>query len=225
MVILIGSQAIINSIFPPPERPAPKVGEDDLAGKQQKDKSAADREAAGRDSVVPGAVAKPDEKGVIKDSEKSVQEQPKKESTATQAVPKQFPQEKVHPLQYVSIGSLDPRGDSRALVTLTSLGASIERLELNNPRYRDMVDTSGYLGHLIGMEVSEGYEVGYVGRGTPADQAGLRVPAGRHLALSLQVKARRPGCPTPRPSGRTPGRPRVERRVRRRRRWRRRPES
>ena len=175
MVILIGSQAIINSIFPPPERPAPKVGEDALAEEQQKDKSAADREATGRDSVVPGAVAKPDEKGVIKDSEKSVQEQPKKESTATQAVPKQSPQEKVHPLRYVSLGSLDPRGDSRALVTLTSLGASIERLELNNPRYRDMVDTSGYLGHLIGMEVSEGYEVGYVGRGTPADQAGLRV--------------------------------------------------
>ena len=175
MVILVGSQAIINSIFPPPERPAPKVGEDALAEEQQKDKSAADREAAGRDSVVPGAVAKPAEKGGGSDSEKSVEEQPKAESTATQAVPKQSPQAKVHPLRYVSLGSLDPRGDSRALVTLTSLGASIERLELNNPRYRDMVDTSGYLGHLIGMEVSEGYEVGYVGRGTPADQAGLRV--------------------------------------------------
>ena len=122
----------------------------------------------------PSAVAKPAEKGGGSDSEKSVEEQPKEESTATQAVPKQSPQAKVHPLRYVSLGSLDPRGDSRALVTLTSLGASIERLELNNPRYRDMVDTSGYLGHLVGKEVPEGYEVGYLGRGTPADQAGLQ---------------------------------------------------
>ncbi|MDP7267896.1 MAG: YidC/Oxa1 family insertase periplasmic-domain containing protein [Pirellulales bacterium] len=174
MVILVGSQAIINSIFPPPERPAPKVGEDAVAEKQQKDKSVADREeAADRDSIVPGVVAKPVEKGGDSDSGKSVEGQPKKESIATQGA--QSPQEKKHPLSYVSLGSLDPSGNSRALVTLTSLGASIERLELNNPRYRDMVDTSGYLGHLVGKEVPEGFRVDYVGRGTPADQAGLRI--------------------------------------------------
>ena len=125
MVILVGSQAIINSIFPPPERPAPKVGEDAVAEKQQKDKSVADREeAADRDSIVPGVVAKPVEKGGDSDSGKSVEGQPKKESIATQGA--QSPQEKKHPLSYVSLGSLDPSGNSRALVTLTSLGASIE---------------------------------------------------------------------------------------------------
>ena len=34
------------------------------------------------------------------------------------------------------------------LVTLSSEGASLARLELSSERYRDLEDRSGYLGHL-----------------------------------------------------------------------------
>ena len=37
----------------------------------------------------------------------------------------------------------------RMLVTLTNKGAAVARIELNSPRYCDIDDRSGYLGHLV----------------------------------------------------------------------------
>ena len=56
------------------------------------------------------------------------------------------------------------------LVTLSSEGASLARLELSSERYRDLEDRSGYLGHLV-MDNSDkgpGCLVQVVGAGTPA---------------------------------------------------------
>ena len=79
--------------------------------------------------------------------------------------------------QRISLGSYDPSSGYRLLVTLTSGGAAIERVELNNPRYREQEDRSGYIGHLAPSDAPHagGCILQVVGRGTPAALADLRV--------------------------------------------------
>ena len=85
--------------------------------------------------------------------------------------------------QHHTLGSLDPNGPTGMLVTLTSRGAAVERIELASESFHDQDDRSGYMGHLALVEVEAGVEVaevaggcriGVVGQGTPADRAGLR---------------------------------------------------
>ena len=62
------------------------------------------------------------------------------------------------------------------LVTLTNKGAAVARIELSSPRYCDIDDRSGYLGHLV-MDSAlhgDGCPVQVVGPGTPAAEAGLK---------------------------------------------------
>ncbi len=72
-----------------------------------------------------------------------------------------------------TLGSLDPADPARMLVTLTSRGAAVERIELSNEQFHDQDDRSGYLGHLAATTVPEGCRVGVVGPGTPAARAGI----------------------------------------------------
>ncbi len=72
-----------------------------------------------------------------------------------------------------TLGSLDPAA-ARMLVTLTSRGAAVERIELADEKFHDQDDRSGYLGHLAVEAVDGGCRVGVVGPGTPAARAGLR---------------------------------------------------
>ena len=102
-----------------------------------------------------------------------------------------------------TLGSLDPAAAAKMLVTLTSRGAAVERIELADERFHDQDDRSGYLGHLACAEAAEGCRVGVVGPGTPAAGAGLRagdvivridgvdVPGPRALQDALAVT--RPG--------------------------------
>ncbi len=97
-----------------------------------------------------------------------------------------------------TLGSLKPDAAAKMLVTLTSRGAAIERIELAEERFHDQDDRSGYLGHLAATVVADGCRLGVVGPGTPAHDAGLRAddvivrvdgsatadPAGLHEALS-----------------------------------------
>ena len=79
--------------------------------------------------------------------------------------------------EWVSLGSADPNDPYRMLVTLTNRGAALARIELSSPRYRDIDDRSGYLGHLV-MDKNlqgAGLPVQAVGVGTPADKAGIKV--------------------------------------------------
>ena len=74
-----------------------------------------------------------------------------------------------------TLGSLDPNGPAGMLVTLTSRGAAVERIELASESFHDQDDRSGYIGHLAVEPVAdEGCRIGVVGLGTPADRAGLR---------------------------------------------------
>jgi len=86
------------------------------------------------------------------------------------------------PEQLVTLGSLDPKSPYRMLVTLTNRGAALVRAELNDAKFRDIEDRSGYLGHLSldgaqGMIIGPGggYRVDVVGPGTPAAEAGLKL--------------------------------------------------
>jgi YidC/Oxa1 family membrane protein insertase len=100
------------------------------------------------------------------------------------------------PLRYVTLGSMDPAGPYRMLVTLSNQGAAVVRIELNDPRYRDAEIRSGYLGELVADPLARtgGCVVEIVGPGTPAAQAGI-VPGdrivsveGRPVASWLQLK-------------------------------------
>ncbi|MGH7137555.1 MAG: YidC/Oxa1 family insertase periplasmic-domain containing protein, partial [Pirellulales bacterium] len=77
---------------------------------------------------------------------------------------------------WVTLGSADAEAPYRMLVTFTNRGAAVERIELNSPRFHDLEDRSGYLGHLEGVKAPDnaGCLVRVVGGGTPADRAGLK---------------------------------------------------
>ncbi|MDA7977883.1 MAG: membrane protein insertase YidC [Pirellulales bacterium] len=85
--------------------------------------------------------------------------------------------------QRVTLGSLSPDSDYVMLVTANNRGGTIERIELNNPRFQDLIarrERQGYLGHLaprdpMGSAGVEGVEVTAVGEGTPAQAAGVQV--------------------------------------------------
>lgn len=78
--------------------------------------------------------------------------------------------------EWITLGSGDPTQPYRMLVTLTNRGAAVERIELNSPRFHDIEDRGGYLGHLEGAlpQGRRGCRVRVVGPGTPADRAGLK---------------------------------------------------
>ena len=86
------------------------------------------------------------------------------------------------PQRRVTLGSLAEQAGYRLLVTLNSTGAAVERVELTNPRYRDLDDKSGYLGHLAGTNHPHGgVQIGVVGPGTPAALATCpNQPVGLH---------------------------------------------
>jgi len=85
----------------------------------------------------------------------------------------------VHPPQWATLGSLADDPKQRMLVTFSSRGAAVERVELNNARYHD-VDTirqlGGYLGNLVAETADDkkATKINVVGPGTPAAEAGLK---------------------------------------------------
>lgn len=83
--------------------------------------------------------------------------------------------------EWCTVGSMDPAAGYYMLVTLSSKGGGIERLELTERgsngklKYRRVDVTSGYLGYFAGSELedTDGVLVNVVGPGTPAAKAGL----------------------------------------------------
>jgi YidC/Oxa1 family membrane protein insertase len=86
------------------------------------------------------------------------------------------PARKEPELEWVTLGSVDPAGVYRMLAMITNRGAAVERIELSSPRFHDLEDRSGYLGHLEGTKSPDkgGCLVRVVGAGTPAAKAGLK---------------------------------------------------
>jgi YidC/Oxa1 family membrane protein insertase len=75
--------------------------------------------------------------------------------------------------EWLTLGSLDAARNA-TLVTLTSRGAAVSRIELADPRYREIADRPqqnvGYLGYLMPTDAPQagGVVVNVVGAGTPA---------------------------------------------------------
>lgn len=101
--------------------------------------------------------------------------------------------QKTNSLKRVTLGSVDPSSPYPFLVTVSSQGASIERIELSSSKYRSLGSLEnrrayghrkhGYLGQLALSDLGEGdgCRIGVVGHGTPAAQATAGepgVPAG-----------------------------------------------
>ena len=178
MFVLVGSQAIFDRLYPPPD-PLPKSvkkanpDSESTAPVQQASPLQQREQAGDKESADPSFSQEATE---ATKSAKATAVTPAivggPRSLARSSQSKVEPTD--YPLRYIGLGSLDPESDARALVTLSTSGGSIVRLELNSPQYQDIQDKGGYLGHLIGRPHSQGWEVQYVGRGTPAEKAGLR---------------------------------------------------
>jgi YidC/Oxa1 family membrane protein insertase len=79
---------------------------------------------------------------------------------------------------FATIGSLDPSGNDRYLVTINLNGGTIHRMELNfrdnksgRYLYRDLEYNGGFLGCLDCVDLAEGVKIRTVGPGTPAAMA------------------------------------------------------
>lgn len=78
--------------------------------------------------------------------------------------------------EHIALGSVDPKGAYKMLLTVNNVGGAVERVELASTNYRDLDDRSGYLGQLALTDAQGGGAlVNFVGAGTPAAEAGLRV--------------------------------------------------
>ena len=81
---------------------------------------------------------------------------------------------------FIKLGSLNPDGSDRFLVTVNQNGGTLHRVELNfrdsdgKIRYRDLDTKGGYLGSFNTVENSNQITVVAVGRHTPASIAGLQ---------------------------------------------------
>jgi YidC/Oxa1 family membrane protein insertase len=117
-----------------------------------------------------------DEVAVVETKPHAEQKKPA-ETKPAEAPEKPATTETTVPEQWATLGSVDPKSPYRMLATFTNRGAAVVRLELSNPKYRDLDDRGGYLGHLVmpGNLGANGCRVDVVGAGTPAAQAGLRV--------------------------------------------------
>jgi YidC/Oxa1 family membrane protein insertase len=159
LFLSMGVLMLSNMLFAPPPQPQPK----DAA---KKPAAAADGEKdqkAGADaklSAGPDASTDDEEnpEGGDANATESAEDTVKKED-----------------LQFVTLGSLDQATGYRMLVTFTNEGAAVKRAELSSPRFLDLVDRSGYLGHLEFDDTTAGPKVRVVGGGTPAEQAGVKV--------------------------------------------------
>jgi len=79
-------------------------------------------------------------------------------------------------LEYLTLGSVDPDSPYRLAITLTNQGAAVRRVELSSPRFRDLHDRGGYLGHLeLTPDTTGGLRIQSLVAGTPAAVAGLVV--------------------------------------------------
>jgi YidC/Oxa1 family membrane protein insertase len=156
-VILFGSQMLFQRFFPQPPRAAQKPADKKPDAKKADDK-------------------KPDDKKVDD-----------KQPAAAGGDPAAAVAEKPQPAQWAQLGSLDAASPYRMLITFNNLGAAVERVELNNPRYHEVDNihpVGGYLGNLAlenhseqkdGKPVGVGCRVQVVGKGTPAEAAKIEV--------------------------------------------------
>ena len=114
--------------------------------KRQKKRPREKPEAAAKaDLAAKTAAAGESAAGVKKPGEK----ESAKPASAAKPKPPVVVAEPQLPDAFATLGSANPVSPYRMLVTLTSRGAAVARIELSSERYRDLEDRSGYFGHLV----------------------------------------------------------------------------
>ena len=174
LAIVLGN-AYVMQIFYPHKPGAGKVAQNtekaadkaQSGAKQQDGKKTAPAEGAGSSAKVATPEANKEGKADVKGQPAA---KPGVSPAKSEATEPKIPE------NWVTLGSIDPASPYRMLVTFTNRGAAVRRIELSSLRFRDLEDRSGYLGHLVMNEAARGAGclVQVVGRGTPAEQAGLR---------------------------------------------------
>jgi len=172
LFIIMALGVVLVMQFTMPKRPAPQP-----IPLEQQEENRGQEEVVVEGTEEPGDAkpddAKPDE-AKQETPEIGTTDQATDQVTTNQAIDRPVTD---HPATYVTLGSLDSRSPYRMLVTVSSRGAAVTRVELNNPNYRDVQDRTGWMGQIVAELTSDmpenGCPVQVVGIGTPAEKAGL----------------------------------------------------
>ena len=136
-IIIFGWPLMMNKFFPRPK--TDPVAEKTLK-KPDANKKVADKAEGKKDATVdPRKPINPEFTATGKQLEKGVEKAPAKEGEKPAEKPEvpvvkgqEFKSERV------TLGSIDPKSGYRLLVNTTNLGGSIDTIEFNDPRYRDV---------------------------------------------------------------------------------------
>ncbi len=159
LAAVLGSQVMRSILFPQAEEQPPVV------------EPFVDGDATGQQSSV-----KPKEERELTTEEpnRSTGEQPTSGS-GSDLTPDSDPSvSQTVPRRHLSLGSLNPDAPVGMLVTLSSRGATVERIELAGEQFHDQDDRGAYIGHFAADVVAEGCRLNVVGDGTPAKVGGLQ---------------------------------------------------
>ena len=159
LAAVLGSQVMRSILFPQAEEKPPVV------------EPFVDGDATGQQSSV-----KPKEERELTTAEpnRSTGEQPTSGS-GSDVTPDSDPSvSQTVPRRHLSLGSLNPDAPVGMLVTLSSRGATVERIELAGEQFHDQDDRGAYIGHFAADVVAEGCRLNVVGDGTPAKVGGLQ---------------------------------------------------
>ena len=159
LAAVLGSQVMRSILFPQAEEKLPVV------------EPFVDGDATGQQSSV-----KPKEERELTTEEpnRSTGEQPTSGS-GSDVTPDSDPSvSQTVPRRHLSLGSLNPDAPVGMLVTLSSRGATVERIELAGEQFHDQDDRGAYIGHFAADVVAEGCRLNVVGDGTPAKGGGLQ---------------------------------------------------
>lgn len=173
---------LLQSLYGP--KPDVPVGENGEAVVALNDEAGED-EAGEDENLTPNADAPTDDAPAEPDLD-AESDQADSENTPAESVdevaaePDETPQTSAPAPAFVKLGSLNPDGSDRFLVTVNQNGGTLHRVELNfrdsegEIRYRDLATKGGYLGSFNTVENSNKITVVAVGRHTPAALAGLQ---------------------------------------------------
>lgn len=172
-LLLLIANTVWNARNAPKQPPAPVA---DAKQAAEADAKPADAEAAenANDDAGGAGDAKSDEAPPVADD---VVREPADETAAQGADEDDAPAPAANVVaEFITLGSVDPASPYRMGVTFTNVGAAVKRIELASPRYLDLHDRGGYLGHLeLRAGDGRGLLVQTVVAGTPAADAGLKV--------------------------------------------------
>ena len=159
LAAVLGSQVMRSILFPRVEEKPPVV------------ESFVDGDAEGQQvSVKP----KEERESTTEESNRSVGDSPATGSISEETPESEPPVSQTAPRRHLSLGSLNPDAPAGMLVTLSSRGATVERIELAGEQFHDQDDRGAYIGHFAADVVAEGCRLNVVGDGTPAKVGGLQ---------------------------------------------------